>query len=444
MQDKQTLYASSFSKLIQCPTVTNSGAEYFDKFHSVLKKEFPLVFQKLELILPAGEADSDSRAIILKWAGKSSARPMVLMAHQDVVPANDGEWVHDPYSAVLEDGKIWGRGTMDCKNTLFITIRAVEELLAEGFTPENDVYLSYSDNEETSGPGATYAVEWFKKNNIKPVIAVDEGGAIVEEAFPGIKSPFAMVGIIEKGYCDVKFIARGKGGHSSSPPKNTPIARLSAFVNYCETHNIFKQKMTEPALKMLHGVSSGLGGVLGFITKHAKLFSPIIVSILPKLTPFGRALLGTTITFTMASASKAPNVIPQEASMVANLRFAPGDNPEECINTIRVLAKKHDLETEVLICREPSALVDTESEEYKYFTDTLKKQFPDIGISPYLMFGGTDCRRMQKIVPCAIRCTPCRLSASQLASMHASNENIDVRSLLEGTEFFKQFIRCFK
>jgi carboxypeptidase PM20D1 len=333
---------------------------------------------------------------------------------------------------------------MDCKNTLFITINAVEELLKEGFVPENDVYLSYSDCEENSGMGAPYAVEWFKEHDVHPVVAVDEGGAIIENAFPGMKMPFAMVGILEKGYADVKFTAHGKGGHSSAPPNKTPIARLAAFVNYCETHVLFKRRMSDAALQMLKGVSTGLGGALRFLTKHAKGFSPLIVKALPAITPFGKALLGTTLTFTMAEGSQAPNVIPQSASVVANLRFGPGDKSEDCIAKLSTIASKYDIEVEVLTAREHSATVDINSPEYKHFVDTMREQFPEIGISPYLMFGGTDCRHMQKIVPCAIRCTPCRLNPQQLASMHASDENIDVQSLIDGTEFFKKFIKNFK
>ncbi len=444
MSNQFEKYANSFAKMIQCPTVTNSGAEYFDKFQEVLKEEFPLVFKNLEVFYPAPESDSDSRAILLKWAGKSSARPIVLMAHQDVVPAVDGDWTHGPFSGDLADGKIWGRGAMDCKNTLFITINAVEELLNEGFVPENDVYLSYSDNEETSGPGAEYAVEWFKSHDVHPVVAIDEGGAIVENAFPGMKMPFAMVGIVEKGYADIRFTAHSKGGHSSSPPNNTPFARLAAFINYCETHVIFKRRMSVPALKMLNGVSTGLGGPLKFVAKHAKGFAPLIVKALPAITPFGKALLGTTMTFTMAQGSAAPNVIPQSASVVANLRFAPGDKSADCIAKLEKLAKKYDIEIEPITVREHSPEVDTDSADYQYFIKTLKEQFPDVGVSAYLMFGGTDCRHMQTIVPCAIRCTPCRLNPQQLGSMHASDENIDVSSLVNGTAFFKKFIKDFK
>ena len=440
MADKAALYAESFAKLIKVPTVTGVDRKSFAAFRKVLAEEFPAVYSACEVIMPGGDA---SDALMFKWKGKASSRPLVLMAHQDVVPA-EGDWKYPPFSGTIADGKVWGRGTMDCKNTLFCTMRSVNELIEEGFTPEQDVYLCYSDSEETSGPGAVHCRDWLSSHGVRPAVAVDEGGAIVEQAFPGMTKPFAMIGIIEKGYCDVKFVARSKGGHSSSPPSGTPFARLAAFMNYCETHTVFKPHMDPAALAMLKGMSSGLTGALAFVTKHAELFKPLIVSVLPKLTPFGKALLGTTMTFTMAQGSAAPNVIPQEAYVVANLRFAPGDDSKVCLEKLRRIAEKYDIETHPMECRDASPMVDVDSADYKYFAETMARVFPDCGTAPYLIFGGTDCRTMQTITPCALRCTPCKLSPEQLDSMHAVNENIDISSIVGGVKFFKTYIKDYK
>ena len=413
MSDVSALYAESLAKLIRIPTVTNSDRQNFVAFRKVLAEEFPAVYRECEVIRPGGEG---SDALMFRWKGKSSARPLVLMAHQDVVPA-EGEWKYPAFSGTVAEGKVWGRGAMDCKNTLFATIRSVEELISEGFVPEQDVYLCYSDNEETSGHGAEYCRDWLVANGM---------------------------GFIEKGYCDIKFVARSKGGHSSSPPKNTPFARLAAFMNYCETHTVFKRRMSAPAKAMFVGMSDGLSGPVKFLTKHAGFFAPLIVSVLPRLTPFGAALLGTTMTFTMAQGSGAPNVIPQEAYVVANLRFAPGDDSKECVEKLRKLAARYDIEAQVMECRDHTPVVDIESPDFKYFAETVKKVFPDTGAAPYLIFGGTDCRTMQTITPCAIRCTPCKLSAEQLASMHAANENVDVDALVGAVRFFKAFVKGYK
>ncbi len=440
MSDRAEIYAEGLAKLVRVPTVTGVDRKSFAALRKVMAEEFPHVYSACEVIMPGGEG---SDAIMFKWKGKASSRPLVLMAHQDVVPA-EGEWKYPAFSGTVADGKVWGRGAMDCKCTLFCTLKSVDELIADGFVPEQDIYLSYSDNEETSGHGATYCRDWLTAHGVKPAVAIDEGGAIIERAFPGMTKPFAMIGILEKGYCDVKFVARSKGGHSSSPPKNTPFARLAAFVNYCETHTIFKPRMTPAALAMLKGLSSGLTGALAFVTKHAELFKPVIVKVLPKLTPFGGALLGTTMTFTMAEGSSAPNVIPQAASMTANLRFAPGDNSKECIEKLRRIAAKFDIETHPMECRDATPMIDMESAGYKLFVDTVAKVFPDCGAAPYLIFGGTDCRTMQTITPCAIRCTPCKMNSEQLAAMHAANENIDISSLIGGVNFFKAYIKGYK
>lgn len=434
----QNGYIDSFRKLIQCPTVTESGHEYFEAFHKVLDEEFPHVTATCEKI----EIGRD--VLLYKWKGQDSARPVVLMAHQDVVPAVGGNWKYEPYSATVEDGRVYGRGAMDCKNTLFSTIQAVDELIEEGFVPAQDVYLSYSDCEENSGPGAAMARDWFKAHGVKPYIVVDEGGAIIRKFMKQMKKDACMVGIVEKGYANVKFIARGKGGHSSQPPKNTPIARLGALVNYCEKHTVFKSKMSEPAKQMV----KGLGKVMAQPIKGlAKLFggSCLLAKLAPKIyPPYGIPMYQTSMVFTMMEGSHAENIIPQEAWVNANLRFSPKDKSEKCFKKLRKIAKKFDCEMEISKTREASPMVDLNSDGYKTFAAAVKKTYPDVEVVPYYMFGGTDCRTMQEIATTAIRCTPCKLSMEQLGGMHASNESVDVTSIGETVSFFKNFLTMLK
>jgi len=432
-------YVDSFCKLIQCPTVTNSGHEFFDKFHQVIDEEFPNVKANCEKI----EIGND--VLMYRWKGKNSDRPIILMAHQDVVPAIGGDWKFDPYSATVQDGKVWGRGTMDCKNTLFSSIQACDELIGEGFIPEQDVYLSYSDCEETSGPGAAMARDYFKKNNIKPGICIDEGGAIIKKPFKFIKSDIAMVGIQEKGYMDVKFIARGKGGHSSQPPKNTPIARLGALINYVEKHQIFKTRPTKAAVEMIYGLGDSLKSPLKQACHSIKLFKGLVAKFLPKIdAAYGNGLFSTSIVFTMCQGAYAPNNIPQEAWVNANLRLSPLDSIESVTQKMEKLAKKYDCSIEVNNPREASPMVDLNSKEYKYYVEAIKKTYPDVSVTPYYIFGGTDCRTMQEICPNAIRCTPCILSMDQIAGMHGQNENIDVDSIGKCVECYKNFIQLYK
>ncbi len=435
----QNGYVDSFARLIQCPTVSNSGHEYFEAFHKVLDEEFPNVTATCQKI----EIGND--VLLYKWAGKSSDRPLVLMAHQDVVPAVDGNWKYPPYSATVEDGVMYGRGTMDCKNTLFSTIQAVEELIQEGFVPEQDVYLSYSDGEEVAGPGAEMARDWFVANGITPFLVIDEGGAIIKKALSVMKKDVAAVGIVEKGYADVKFIARGKGGHSSQPPKNTPIAVLAKFVNSCEKHPVFKPHMTKAARDMIYYLGDALSPVLRFFCKLIPINGWWVSKLAPKINAsYGNTMFSTTMVFTMQQGSAAPNVIPQEAWVNANIRFAPDENFEDGFKKLEKRAKKFGLEMEIGAHRNASATVDINGEGYKMFKKALNEYYPDVAVVPYLMFGGTDCRTMQPIAKHAIRCTPCALSFKQLGGMHAANETVDIDSLNKCVGFFVKFIREYK
>lgn len=437
----QNGYVDSFRKLIQCPTVSDSGHEYFEAFHRVLDEEFPHVTAVCEKI----EIGRD--VLLYKWAGRASDRPVVLMAHQDVVPAVGGDWKYDPFSATVEDGRVYGRGAMDCKNTLFSTIQAVDELIEEGFVPPQDVYLSYSDCEETSGPGAEMARDWFVAHGVKPNVVIDEGGAIMRKMAKQVKQDVCAVGILEKGYADVRFIARGKGGHSSQPPKGTPIARLGALVNYCEKHTVFKPEKSKAATAMIKGLAEVLPSGLKALAKCLGGTS-LVAKIAPRVNEsYAGAMFKTTLVFTMMSGSAAPNVIPQEAWVNANLRFSPNDDKEKCFEKLRKIAKKFDVDMEIdgsRECRNASPMVDLTSDGYKVFEAAVKKTYPDVAVVPYLMFGGTDCRIMQPIAKTAIRCTPCKLSTDQLGGMHASNESVDVSSIGETVAFFKTFLQMYR
>lgn len=434
----QNGYADSFARLISAKTISDSGHEYFEAFHKVLDEEFPHVLAACEKIALGRDV------LLYKWSGKNSDRPVVLMAHQDVVPAGNG-WKYDPFGAAIEDGKMYGRGTIDCKNTLFSTIQAVDELIAEGFVPEQDIYLSYSDCEEISGPGAEMARDYFKAHGVKPNVVIDEGGAIIKKIDKYMVKDGAMVGILEKGYADVRVIARGKGGHSSQPPKHTPIARLAEFVRYTERHNIFKPKMSAPAKAMILGLADVLKPSLRILAKLAGHMGALTAHIAPHIDDhYGVPLFKTTIVYTMSEGASAPNVIPQAAWVNANIRVAPTDTVENCVKRLEKVAKKFDCELQLLDHREASPMADLTGDGYKQFAAAVKQTYPDVEIVPYYMFGGTDCRTMQEIATTAIRCTPCVLTSEQLGGMHAANENIDLAALDKTVEFFKNFLKAYK
>jgi len=438
----EAVCAEKLGAMVRVPTVSRNEDEdlsEFYRYHALLEELFPLVHKNLEKTVLSGN-------LIYRWKGAdSSARPILLMGHQDVVPASDEGWSVPAFSGtVKDDGCIYGRGAIDCKSVMLVELEAVERLLAEGFVPRSDVYLEYSINEESSGSGAEICVNWLKERGLRFAMVIDEGGAVLDKALDGMDRPCAVIGVTEKGYMDLKISASGKGGHSSTPPRATPAARLFSFAAEIERKRPFKKLLIPEATAMFRAMAPYLGFGLRMIMGNLWLFSGLFKALMPKVSPFGEAILATTCCFTQMCGSDAPNVIPNEPYIVANLRPSPHQNCEESLKVLEKYARKYDLKIEVLSARDASPVSDINSPEYRFLTDLVSEHFSDCGVAPYLIMGGTDCRHFYAVTDNALRFAPTRMTSAQLASCHAVDENISLSALNEGVEFFKKLLREWK
>ncbi len=437
-KEEEDKYASVLSDMIKVATVSKARGEDYSDFvdlQKVMEKHYPNIFATLE------KHDFEGNLLRL-WKGtKPEKGAILLMGHQDVVPAAEKEWTRDPFSGAIEDGCIHGRGAMDCKSTLSAEWDAVEELIAEGFSPEEDIWLFSSVNEEISGGGAIDAAKYLKEKGIRLNAVLDEGGAVIGNVFPGLSKPCAAIGIVEKGFCNIKFTARGKGGHASTPPKNTPIARLGMFIAEVEKTDPFKRELVTPIPEMFTSIAGHLIFPLRLVMSNLWLFRGLLAKVLPLFSPMAGAFVRTTCAFTMAQGSEAPNVIPDSASVICNMRPSVHQKAEESIDVLRQIAKKYDIETEVLLSRDPSEVADHEGKEFRYLVKCIEEAIPDVVPIPYLMTGGTDCRQFEIVSDNCLRFTPTRLTPEQLAAMHAANESIGVSALAEGVKFYKYYIQ---
>lgn len=438
--EQRTLdYAEKLAEMVRYETVSHAGEhdrEKFLGFHEVLSKLYPRVFSGLEKT----EIDGN---LLLHWKGKSDAKPLVLMSHQDVVPA-EGKWTHEPFSGDIEGGKVWGRGSSDTKCSLMGFFQAVEELLGEGFVPENDVWLSSSCTEEWAGDGCPKLVAELKRRGVKPFLVCDEGGGIITDPIGGIKGNFAMVGVFEKGKADVKFIARGHGGHASAPPVKTPIDTLAAFVNDVKTHDPFRKKMIPEVAAMFQTLAPYASFGLRYVFGNLWLFKGLLTRLMPKISAQGAAMLETTIAFTMSSGSDAVNVLPQEASVSANMRFIPHQGMDESLSIIRKKAEEYGLETEVMHANDYTTPTDLNGEAYLFIKDTIEKSFPGIVESPYVMTGATDAQFYQEICDNVIRFAPVIYGPEQMKGMHGIDETLEYACLPGCVDFYKELIRTNK
>ena len=427
--------AKKLSRMVQYDTVSvpnTNQREKFLGFHKILEELFPLVHERLEKT----EIDGN---LLFYWKGKSEQKPLVLMSHQDVVPA-EGQWQHAPFSGDIESGLIWGRGTSDTKCSVMAFFQAVEELLAQGYVPENDVYLSSSCTEEWAGDGCPKLVRELKKRGVHPWLVCDEGGGIITDPMGGIKGNFAMLGVFEKGKADVRFTARSGGGHASAPPAHSPIARLAAFVHEVETKPVFRRKMPKEVAAMFETLAPYASFPMKLIFSNLWLFRPVLLKVLPMISSQAGAMIRTTIAFTMQSGSDAFNVLPQEATLGANLRFIPHQGMEESLRILKKLADKHKLTMDVLQASDYTQPVDIHGEAFQTVQRTVEKTFPGCPSSPYVMTGATDSRFYEEICENVVRFAPVVYGPQQMRGMHGIDETIGMACLPGAVDFYKNLI----
>ncbi|MBQ6427849.1 MAG: M20/M25/M40 family metallo-hydrolase [Oscillospiraceae bacterium] len=428
-------YAEKLSAMVKYNTTSipnTEQREQFLGFHRVLEEIFPLVHECLEKT----EIDGN---LLFFWKGRSSERPLVLMSHQDVVPA-EGVWQHEPFSGDIADGKVWGRGSSDTKCSVMAFFQAVEELLSEGYVPPQDVYLSSSCTEEWSGDGCPKLVEELKRRSVAPWLVCDEGGAIITDPIGGIKGNFAMIGVFEKGKADVDFVARSNGGHASTPKRGSPIAKLAAFVHYAETHEVFRRRLPSEVAAMFRQLAPYAPFPLKFVFSNLWLFSPVLLHVLPAISAQAGAMTQTTMAFTMQKGSDAYNVMPQEAVLGANLRFIPHQGMEESLAMLRELAGRFDLEMVVRHANDYSKPVDIHGEAFRTVETVAARTFPGCPTCPYVMTGATDASFYQAICDNVIRFAPVVYGPEQMRGMHGIDENIEYNCLPGAVDFYKNLI----
>lgn len=435
--ERASEYGKRLSQMVQKETISCKNQEdrtKFYEFHEILEKMFPHIHQTCEKNVFDG-------SLLFKWPSSGSHEPILFMSHHDVVEAN-GTWEHEPFSGDIDEkGRVWGRGTVDTKASLFCILTAVEELMKKGFAPECDVYIASSCTEEWSGNGAPQTAAYLKEQGVELALLLDEGGMIVEEPVGGVKGIYGMVGVVEKGYGDVKFIARSKGGHASAPGKNTPLVRLGKFMADIEKKNPFEVQFTETVEEMFRRMAPNMDFGMKVIFANMALFKPLLKKLLPSISSAAGAMIKTTLAFTMAKGADGLNVLPQEAYVTGNMRFIQHQDNHASIKLITEIAKKYDIEVEVITQESPAPIVDYKSSAFKLIEEVAAEIYPGVGICPYTMTGGTDAKYYSEVTKNALRFAPLYIDDQQYKSIHGLNESIYQGALPLGVDFYKEVIK---
>ena len=429
----------SLAEMIKCKTVSNTNRELedgaeFDIFKSLLPTLFPRVYETCVCEEPT------DRSILLRWRGKCDEFPTVLMAHYDVVSAVESDWDRPAFLGLIENDVLWGRGAIDTKVTLNAILSAAESLIGEGFVPQSDIYFAFGGDEEINGYGAKAIAELLQKRGIEPCMVLDEGGAIVENSFPGVSGRCALIGIAEKGVANIEYSVKSDGGHSSAPKKNTPIERLSEACVRIK-NKPFKFRITEPAAKMIDCL--GRHSAFGYRLIFANLwfFSPVLNMIAKHSGGELNAIFRTTTAFTKMRGSEGMNVIPPVATLVSNHRILPGDSVESVKEGLRKTVKDKNVEIRVIEGVEPSRTSATSGKAWDRLSDAVSVTWKDAIVSPYLMFACSDSKHYSTFSDKVYRFSPLTLTKEERNTIHGNNERITKSQIHKSIEFYTRLIR---
>ena len=428
--------AERLAQLVRIPTISRDAAEVdaaaFARFRERLAELYPRTFAALELeVLGAG-------ALLLRWRSGSDAPPLVLMAHYDVVPVEGQDWHDDPFSGRIAEGLVHGRGAIDDKGALVAVLEAVEQLVARGFTPARDVYLSFGDDEEVFGTAAQQAVQALTGRGIRPWAVVDEGGAVVSGIFPGVAGPIAVVGVAEKGMLDLELATEDPGGHASTPTPMGATARLARAVLRLEEP--FPARLDDVVLTMVDTLGRQAHGLPRVLFAHAPLLRPALAAVLARSSRQGNALVRTTLAITQLQGSAASNVLATRARATANIRIALGETVQSSVARVRQVVDDPRVALRVLSGSDPSPVSRTDNPPFAQLSRAIRSVYPDATVTPYVMIQASDARHWAQVSDSVYRFMPFDLTAAELATLHAADERLPVAALRRGIGFYRALI----
>lgn len=441
--------AARLGEAIRARTISSlddpqQNADQFAQLHAMLQARYPKTHAVMQREVVGG------LSLLYTWKGSDEKlAPMLLMAHQDVVPVapgTEGDWQQPPFDGKVDGGFVWGRGAWDDKGNLIAQMEAVELLAASGFQPRRTVMLAFGADEEVGGKrGAVAIAELLKSRGTRLDFVLDEGLLITDGVMPGLAKPAALIGIAEKGYLSVVMRVSATPGHSSMPPPRgeSAVAMMSAAMKRLDDEQL-PGGIRGVAREMFETIAPEMSGFGRVALSNLWLFGPVVQKQL-EAKASTNAMLRTTTALTMAHAGNKDNVLPGRAEGTVNFRLLPGDSASSVMAHVKNKAEAtmpaERFELAVLPGNsEPSKVSPTQSASYQLLNKTVREVFPGTLVAPGLMIGATDSRHFEAISDHIYRFSPVRAKPEDLPRFHGTNERISAANLAELIRFYHRLV----
>ncbi|HTL99251.1 MAG TPA: M20/M25/M40 family metallo-hydrolase [Holophagaceae bacterium] len=438
----QGALAQRLAGALRIPTVSDAETptrndDNLRALRAYLANTYPLVHARLGCEVIAGNS------LLFTWRGSDPAlAPAALLAHLDVVPAETDAWRVPPFEGRIQDGFIWGRGSLDDKVAVLGILEAATALLQQDFRPRRTLIFAFGQDEETGGhAGAAALAALLKSRGVKLDSVLDEGEVVGEGLVPGVTKPVAFIGTAEKGYLSLGLRATGPGGHSSMPGGADATVHLLRALAKLEARP-FPARFTEPVDGMFRALAPEMGPIQRLALANRWLSGPLLEHQLAA-SPATNALLRTTMSVTRLEAGIRDNVIPGEAQALVNLRLLPGDTVVSATARVRqgIDDPAVSITPDAASALEASSVSPSEDPAFRAIASAIHAAFPDALVAPSLVLGGTDSAHYGALARTTYRFLPVRVGPEDLERFHGRDERLAVKNYAEAVRFYAAYLQ---
>ncbi len=445
----QAVASARLAEAVRARTVSSAtdpalNAEQFEQLHAMLQSHYPRAHAVLKREVVGG------LSLLYTWPGSDASTPgILLMAHHDVVPIAPGTeqaWSVEPFSGVVKDGFVWGRGTWDNKGNLIAQMEAIEMLAGAGFKPRRNIYLVSGADEEVGGHrGAKRIAEMLRQRGVRLEFVIDEGMVIADGIIAGLRPPAAIVGVAEKGHMSALLKMSATPGHSSMPPPagSSAIAMMSVALQRIDAQPL-PARLDGVAREMFTTLAPEMSGFMRVAFSNLWLFGPVVQKKL-EASASTNALLRTTTALTMAHAGNKENVLPELAEATVNFRLLPGDTIAAVLERMRaqvtsVMGSGQFELSAAPGAREATPISPIDSQAYQLLHRTIREVFPGVVVTPGLYLAGSDSVHFLGLSDNVFRFSPVRVRSQDFSRLHGTDERLSSDNLVELIRFYHQLL----
>jgi len=441
-RDERTLgerAAALLSRAIAIPTVDSPDAE------RSLARLLVETADDLDLEAKLVEAGAGPGARPLVWArlrGSGDARPIVLLSHLDVVPADAGEWAVPPFEGRIADGAVNGRGALDAKGITAIHLLAMGELAARDEPLRRDVILLVTPDEESGGSlGAAWVIGQSPQILHDAEFVLTEGGN-VRVSGEDIPNVWGVV-VAEKSPCWLGLTARSAAGHSATPSPDDAVPRLVAALDAVRRIETRIQVVPEVE-RMFRALAptapeedrDGYRDLVRSLEDDRRFRRRFLAN------PGRNALVRNTLSITVLEGGTRTNVSPSRAAAEVDARLLPGERCDDFAHAVSSVVADSSVEVEVLLeASSPTSPTDTDL--YRAIQRTAAREDPTAIVVPRLIAGSTDARYFREIGITAYGFVPRWLTAADTRGIHGADERVSIENLELGTTTLIAILEAF-